>query len=84
MIKLLKEFRIVFLNTQKKELVVKITASPVSKKLKNNTFKVIIEWEISLQFLNNFVSLDVVREDETLKMVKYEVIKEFSAKNKKW
>ena len=66
--------KLVYINTQKKELVVKITASPVSKKLKNNTFKVIIEGEISLQFLNSFVSLDILRNGKTLRMMKYEVV----------
>ena len=65
---------LVYVNTQKKQLVVKISTSPISKKLKNNTFKITIEGEISLQFLNSFVSLDVLREGKTLQMVKYEVI----------
>ena len=69
---------LVYVNTQKKQLVVKISTSPISKKLKNNTFKITIEGEISLQFLNSFVSLDVLREGKTLQMIKYEVIEKTS------
>ena len=69
---------LVYVNTQKKQLVVKISTSPISKNLKNNTFKITIEGEISLQFLNSFVSLDVLREGKTLQMIKYEVIEKIS------
>ena len=65
---------LVYVNTQKKEVVIKICSSPSSKKLKNNTFKIVVEGEISLQSLNNFVSLDVIRYGNTLRMIKYEVI----------
>jgi len=65
---------LVYVNTQKKEIVIKICSSPHSKKSKYSTFKIIIEGEISLQFLKNFVSLDVIREGSTLRMVKYEII----------
>ena len=65
---------LVYVNTQKKEIVIKICSSPLSKRSKYTTFKIIIEGEISLQFLNNFVSLDVIRDGTTLRMVKYEII----------
>ena len=65
---------LVYVNTQKKEVVIKICSSPRKKRLKNATFKIIIEGEISLQFLNNFVSLDVIRDGNILRMVKYEII----------
>ena len=66
---------LVYVNTQKKEIVIKICSSPPSKRSKYSTFKIIIEGEISLQFLNNFVSLDVIRDGNTLRMVNYEIIK---------
>ena len=72
---------LVYVNTQKKEVVIKICSSPTSKRLKNNTFKLVIEGEISLQFLNNFVSLDVIRDGNTLRIVKYEVIEKNMSKN---
>ena len=65
---------LVYINSQKRELVIKICSSPLSKKLKNNIFKITIEGEIPLEFLNSFVSLDVTRDGNTLRMVKYEVI----------
>ena len=71
---------LIYVNTQKKEVVIKICSSPTSKRLKNQTFKIIIEGEISLQFLNNFVSLDVIRDGNILRMVKYEVIEKIISK----
>ena len=71
---------LVFVNTQKKEIVIKICASPTSKKLKNATFKIIVEGEISLEYLNNFVSLDVIRNGNILRMVNYEIIEKTISK----
>ena len=73
---------IVFINIQKKEFVVKIRSSSKVKKSKNSNFKLIIEGELSLEFLNNFVSLDVIRDGSTLRMLKVDVI-EKSFSNKK-
>ena len=72
---------LIYVNTKKKELVIKICSSPSSKKLKNNIFKITIEGEISLEFLNSFISLDVVRDGNTLRLVKYEVIEKKISKN---
>jgi len=65
---------LVYVNTKKKELVIKICSSPQAKKQKNNNFKLVIQGELSINFLNNFLSLDVVRIGSTLRMMKYEVI----------
>ena len=65
---------LIYVNTQKKEVVIKICSSPTSKRLKNPTFKIFVEGDISLKFLNNFVSLDVIRDGNILRMVKYEII----------
>ena len=70
---------LVYVNTQKKEIVIKICSSPLSKRSKYTTFKIIIEGEISLQFLNNFVSLDLIRDGSTLRMVKYEIIEKIKS-----
>ena len=70
---------LVYVNTQKKEIVIKICSSPPSKRSKYSTFKIIIEGEISLQFLNNFVSLDVIRDGSKLRMVKYEIIEKLKS-----
>ena len=71
---------LVYVNTQKKEVVIKICSSPTSKRLKNQTFKIIVEGEIPLQFLNNFVSLDVIRHGNILRMFKYEIIEKIKSK----
>ncbi len=88
---LLKEFNLknnyfsirgelVYVNTQKKEIIIKICSSSHSKRSKYSTFKIIIEGEISLQFLNNFVSLHVIRDGNILRMVKYEIIEKIKSK----
>ena len=65
---------LIYVNTKKREVVIKICSSPSIKKLKNNIFKLTIEGEISLEFLHSFISLDVIRDGNTLKLKKYEVI----------
>jgi len=71
---------LVYINTEKKEFIIKICSSNQSNKLKNNNFKLVIEGELSLDILRNFLSLEVVREGNTLRMVKYEVVEEFLSK----
>ena len=65
---------LVFVNTQKKEVVIKICSSPKSNNLKNKNFKLVIKGEMSLKLLNNFVSLDVIRDGNSLKLLNFEVI----------
>ena len=72
---------LVFVNTQKKEVVIKICPSSKLQNLKNKNFKLVIKGELSLEDLNSFVSLDVVRDGNLLKLVKYEVIKKNISKN---
>ncbi len=72
---------LVFVNTQKKEIVIKITPSTKSKNLKNKNFKLVIKGELSLDYLNSFVSLDINRDGNSLKLIKYEVIKKDLSKN---
>jgi len=72
---------LVFVNTQKKEIVIKICSAIKSKNLKNKHFKLVIKGEISLELLHSFVSLDINRDGNSLKLIKYEVIeKKFSGK----
>jgi len=73
---------LVFVNTQKKEIVIKICSAPKSKNLKNKNFKLVIKGELSLQLLNSFVSLDIKRVGNCLKLLKYEVIEKDIAENK--
>jgi len=73
---------LVFVNTQKKEIVIKICPASKSKNLKNKNFKLVIKGELSLDFLHSFVSLDINRDGNSLKLIKYEVIeKSLSEKN---
>ena len=67
---------LVFVNTQKKEVVVKICSDSKLRNLKNKNFKLVIKGELSIELLNSFVSLDVVRDGNLLKLHKYEVIEE--------
>ena len=72
---------LVFVNKSKKEIVIKICSTSKLKNLKNKNFKLVIKGELSLELLNNFVSLDVNRDGNTLKLHKYEVIKKISKNN---
>jgi hypothetical protein len=65
---------LVFVNTQKKEIVIKICSDSKLKNLKNKNFKLVIKGELSLQLLNCFVSLDIKRDGNALKLISYEVI----------
>ncbi len=73
---------LVFVNTQKKEIVIKICSSMKSKNLKNKNFKLVIKGELSLELLNSFVSLDINRDGNALNLIKYEVIEKNLSENK--
>ena len=66
--------KLVFVNMRNKEVVIKICDSSKPQNLKNKNFKLVIKGKISLELLNSFVSLDVIREGNSLKLLKYEVI----------
>ena len=72
---------LVFVNTQKKEIVVKIRSAVKSKNLKNKNFKLVIKGEISLELLHSFVSLDINRDGNSLKLIKYQVIEKNLSEN---
>ena len=72
---------LVFVNTKKKEFVIKICPIIRSKTLKNKNFKLVIKGELSLELLHSFVSLDINRDGNSLKLVKYEVIENNLSKN---
>jgi len=65
---------LVFVNTQKKEIIIKICSASKLKNSKNKNFKLAIKGEISLELLNSFVSLDINRNGNSLKLIKYELI----------
>ena len=66
---------LVYVNTQKKELVIKIHSSSKLKNFKNKNFKLVIKGELSIELINSFVSLDLIRDGNCLKLINYEVIK---------
>ena len=72
---------LVFVNTQKKEIVIKICSASRSKNLKNKNFKLVIKGELSLELLNSFVSLDINRDGNALKLINYEVIEKNPSEN---
>ena len=66
---------LVYVNSKKKEFVIKICSSSKFHNLKNRNFKLALKGELSLELLNSFVSLDVIRDRNSLKLLKCEVIK---------
>nr|WP_075487738.1 hypothetical protein [Prochlorococcus marinus] len=72
---------LVFVNTQKKEIVIKVYCSSKLQNSKMKNFKLVIKGEISLEFLNSFVSLDVSREGNSLKLLDYQVVEKNLPKN---
>ena len=72
---------LVFVNKSKKEIVIKICSTSKLKNLKNKNFKLVIKGELPLELLHNFVSLDVNRDGNSLKLLNYEVIGKNLSKN---
>ena len=72
---------LVFVNTKKKEFVIKICSDSKLKNLKNKNFKLVIKGELSLQLLNCFVSLDINSDGNALKLISYEVIEKDLSEN---
>ena len=72
---------LVFVNKPKKEIVIKICSSSKLKNLKNKNFKLVIKGELSFELLNSFVSLDVKRDGNSLKLRNYEVIEKTLSRN---
>jgi len=77
---------LVFVNTQKKEIVIKIcpvikSKNLKNKNLKNKNFKLVIKGELSLELLHSFVSLDINRDGNSLQLINYEVIEKNLSKN---
>jgi len=67
---------LVFVNTKKKEFVIKICPAINSK-----NFKLVIKGELSLELLHSFVSLDINRDGNSLQLTNYELIEKNLSKN---
>ena len=66
--------KLIFINIQEKELIIKICPSNQSKNQKNKSFKILVKGEISMKYINSFVSLEVTRLENTLVMENFEII----------
>ena len=72
---------LVFVNTQKEEIVIKICSNSKLRNLKNKNFKLVIKGELSLELLHSFVSLDIKRDGNSLQLIRFEVIEQNLSKN---
>ena len=66
--------KLIFINIQDKELIIKICPSNKIKKQKSKAFKILVKGEMSMSYLNSFVSLEVIRKENALFMEKFEII----------
>ena len=73
--------KLIFVNIQKKEIIIKICSASKLKNSRIKNFKLVIKGELSLDLLNSFVSLDTIRDGNALKLIKYEVIEKVLSKN---
>ena len=67
--------KLIFVKIPEKELIIKITPSNTNMNNKNKSFKLILKGELPLDLINSFLSLDVLRVENTLKLEDFEVIK---------
>ncbi len=66
--------KLIFINIQEKELIIKICPSNKIKNQKNKSFKILVKGEISMKHINSFVSLEVMRIENSLLLEKFEII----------
>jgi len=66
--------KLIFINTQEKELIIKICPSNLRKIQKNKSFKILVKGEISMKYINSFVSLEVMRIENSLFLETFEII----------
>ena len=66
--------KLIFINIKEKELIIKICPSNQSKNQKNKSFKILVKGEISMNYINSFVSLEVMRIDNSLCLENFEII----------
>ena len=66
--------KLIFINIKEKELIIKICPSNQNKTQKNKSFKILVKGEISMEHINSFVSLEVMRIENSLFLEKFEII----------
>ena len=64
--------KLIFINSQEKELIIRICPS----NQKNKSFKILVKGEISMKHINSFVSLEVLRIENSLFLEKFEIIED--------
>ena len=62
--------KLIFINSQEKELIIRICPS----NQKNKSFKILVKGEISMKHINSFVSLEVMRIENSLFLEKFQII----------
>jgi len=65
--------KLIFINSQEKELIIRICPS----NQKNKSFKILVKGEISMNHINSFVSLEVIRIENSLFLEKFEIIEDY-------
>ena len=71
--------KLIFVKIPEKEVIIKITPSNLLNN-KNKSFKLILKAELPLNLINSFLSIDALREGNTLHMQNFEVIENKSIK----
>ena len=66
--------KLIFVKIPEKEVIVKITPSNISNNHKHKSFKLILKAELPLNLINSFLSIDALREGNTLRMENFEVV----------
>ena len=64
--------KLIFINSQEKELIIRICPS----NQKNKSFKILVKGEISMKHINSFVSLEVIRIENSLFLEKFEIVED--------
>ena len=66
--------KLIFINMEEKEIIIKICSSKTKQNNKNKSFKINISGEIPMEFINEFVSLTISRKNNTLCLDDFEII----------
>tara|TARA_Y100001968_G_C19452764_1_gene769932 strand:+ start:1529 stop:2188 length:660 start_codon:yes stop_codon:yes gene_type:complete len=74
---------LIYTRPETDELVIKVRQRPRSQTRKNLPFKLLIKGNLSLDFLRNFVSLEVKRQGQNLFLENYQIIGPVPKKNSK-
>ena len=65
--------KLIFVKIPEKEVIIKITPSKILNN-KNKSFKLVLKAELPLNLINSFLSIDALRDGNSLRMENFEVI----------